>query len=265
MRYAKVKYKRDTFCGIVNTLTDYVTRIEGDIFGIHDVTNMKYSVKELTFLAPVDPPDIIAVGLNYRQHAIETGAEIPKEPVIFLKASSSIANPDSSILLPATAPDFVDYEGELAIIIGKKASHVSEEDALDYVFGFTCGNDVSARDCQFKRDIQWARAKSFDTFCPLGPWMETEFNHANARIKTLLNGQIMQQSDISDMIFPVGKLVSYISDSMTLLPGTVIMTGTPPGVGHARKPPVFLRHGDVVDVCIEGIGVLRNNVKAVKL
>jgi 2-keto-4-pentenoate hydratase/2-oxohepta-3-ene-1,7-dioic acid hydratase in catechol pathway len=144
--------------------------------------------------------------------------------------------------------------------MGKPAKNVPMADALDYVLGYTCGNDVSARDCQLRLDNQWARGKSFDTFCPLGPWIETEIDPDSAPILSRLNGQVMQQSNTSDMIFDCRRLVGFLSRAMTLLPGTVIMTGTPEGVGFARRPPVFLRPGDTIEIEIEGIGVLTNNV-----
>jgi 2-keto-4-pentenoate hydratase/2-oxohepta-3-ene-1,7-dioic acid hydratase in catechol pathway len=155
----------------------------------------------------------------------------------------------------------VDFEAELCAVIGKIAKNVSEDDALDYVLGFTCGNDVSARDCQRKLDVQWARGKSFDTFCPFGPYIETDVGDPNAlRISSRVNGAVMQDSNTRDMIFSVRKLISYCSHNMTLLPGTLIMTGTPEGVGFARKPPVFLKDGDTVEIEIENVGVLKNNV-----
>jgi len=158
------------------------------------------------------------------------------------------------------APSAVDYEAELVVVIGRKARNVSEEEARNYIFGYTCGNDVSARDCQLKIDRQWARGKSFDTFAAIGPWIETELEPSRLKIRLLLNGAVMQDSSTADMIFNVPRIVSYLSRQMTLLPGTIIMTGTPSGVGFARKPPVFLKPGDVVEVDIQGIGVLKNYV-----
>ncbi|MDD3928099.1 MAG: fumarylacetoacetate hydrolase family protein, partial [bacterium] len=166
------------------------------------------------------------------------------------------------ILLPKMAPHEVDYEAELAIVIGRTCRNVPEYEALDYVLGYTCGNDVSARDCQMKQDTQWARAKSFDTFCPLGPWIETELDPDGLDIVSRLNGETMQSSNTSDMLFDCRYLVSYCSRIATLQPGTVIMTGTPSGVGFSRKPPVFLRPGDKIEVEIEGIGTLCNGVRA---
>jgi 2-keto-4-pentenoate hydratase/2-oxohepta-3-ene-1,7-dioic acid hydratase in catechol pathway len=213
--------------------------------------------------APVDPPNILAIGRNYAEHAEEMkAASVEKEPLVFLKATTSVIGPDDAIVLPRSAPDEVDYEGELAVVIGRRAKDVSEADALRYVLGYTCANDVSARDCQKRRDKQWARGKSFDTFCPLGPVVVTadEVDPASLRIRTILNGQVMQDAPTGSMTFSVPALVSYLSHQFTLLPGTVVLTGTPSGVGAARSPQVFLRPGDEITVEIEGIGVLTNRV-----
>jgi 2-keto-4-pentenoate hydratase/2-oxohepta-3-ene-1,7-dioic acid hydratase in catechol pathway len=211
-------------------------------------------------LAPVEPPDVFAIGLNYKSHAAEAGFTPPPAPVIFLKAGSSVIGPEEPVVLPAMAPDEVDYEGELVLVIGRACRDVSEAEALDYVFGYTCGNDVSARDVQLKQDTQWARGKSFATFCPLGPWIETELDCDAAEISLTLNGEVMQHSNTSRMIFSCRHLVSYCSQITTLRPGTVIMTGTPEGVGFSRKPPIFLHPGDRMEVTIEGIGTLGNPV-----
>ena len=234
--------------------------LKGGPFGEWEETTVVVGTRQAKLLPPVSPPNVIAIGLNYRGHAQESGMALPERPVIFIKATTSVIGPGESIVLPKVAPGEVDYECELAIVIGKRASRVSETEALDYVLGYTCSNDVSARDCQIRLDRQWARAKSFDTFAPLGPWIETELDPDAANIRTRLNGQVMQDSNTSDLIFSCRELISHISHSMTLLPGTVIMTGTPSGVGFARKPPVFLRAGDVVEIEIDGIGVLRNPV-----
>ncbi|MBU2494929.1 MAG: fumarylacetoacetate hydrolase family protein [Candidatus Omnitrophota bacterium] len=212
------------------------------------------------FLPPVEPPNIIALGLNYVEHAKEGKWDLPLAPVIFLKATTSLAGHLASIILPAEAPSEVDYEVELTIVIGKEAKNVPEEKALDYVFGYTCGNDVSARDCQMRTDKQWARAKSFDTFAPTGPVIETELDPSGLAVQSRLNGKVMQAGNTRDLIFKVPAIVSYLSRQMTLLPQTLIMTGTPPGVGFARKPPVFLKPGDRIEVQIEGIGILINPV-----
>lgn len=214
-------------------------------------------------LAPVDPPNVFAIGLNYADHAKEGGArKLPDEPLIFLKATTAVIGPDDPIPLPRSAPDEVDFEAELAVVIGRTARNVSEADALDHVLGFTCANDVSARDCQKRRDQQWARGKSFDGFCPLGSVIVTadSIDYRNMRVRSILNGVVMQDGTTADMIFPVPALVSYLSHQFTLRPGTVILTGTPAGVGFARTPPVFLRDGDRIEIEVEGIGRLSNPV-----
>ena len=194
------------------------------------------------------------------EHAIESKLEPPIRPVIFLKATSSLSGHLNPIVLPAEAPSQVDYEAELTVVIGKKCKHVPLERTKDVVFGYTCGQDVSARDCQVKLDMQWARGKSFDTFAPVGPVIETELNPENLRIQLRLNGKTMQSGNTRDLIFSVSYLVSYLSRQMTLLPGTLIMTGTPSGIGFTRNPQIFLKSGDRVEVEIEGIGVLENPV-----
>lgn len=236
--------------------------IEGDLFGEWSPSGRSLPLADCRLLAPVQPPNILAIGLNYRAHAREGGHDLPERPALFLVATTALIGPGEEIVLPRVAPDEVDYECELAIVIGTRARHVPEADALNHVLGYTCANDVSARDVQRRLDVQWARAKSFDTFAPLGPWIETELDPDNAPIRTRLNGQVMQESNTSDLIFSCARLVSWLSESMTLLPGTVILTGTPSGVGFARTPPVFLREGDVVEIEIDGIGTLRNSVVA---
>jgi len=259
MKIARVQYGQSIFYGIMQG--ERLQRIEGNIFGDYQITEDYYQLDECKLLAPIDPVNIIAIGLNYKRHAYESGAAIPQNPVIFLKATSSVIGPEDAIIIPDMAPDEVDYEAELAVVIGKKARNVTEEEALDYVLGYTCGNDVSARDCQLKLDVQWARGKSFDTFCPLGPWLETELDPDNCPIRARLNGQVVQDSNTMDMIFSTRRIISYCSRNMTLLPGTVIMTGTPEGVGFARKPPLFLKEGDEIEIEIEGIGRLKNKVR----
>jgi 2-keto-4-pentenoate hydratase/2-oxohepta-3-ene-1,7-dioic acid hydratase in catechol pathway len=241
---------------------DTIEAIESTPFEGLDLTGEALSIGDARLLAPVEPPNVIALGLNYRRHAEESSMKIPGHPQMFLKATTSVIGPDERVVIPAMAPDEVDYEAELCIVMGREAKDVEEYGALDYVLGYTCGNDVSARDCQLKLDSQWARGKSFDTFCPLGPWIETDLDPDNCDIACRLNGETMQQSNTSDMIFSCRQLVSFLSRVMTLLPGTVIMTGTPSGVGFARKPPVFLKAGDVVEVEVGAIGVLRNGVVA---
>ncbi len=221
------------------------------------------AVEVRRLVVPVDPPNILAIGRNYREHAEEMKAdEALAEPLVFLKATTSVIGPDEPIVLPLSAPNEVDYEAELAVIIGRQAKNVGEAAALDHVFGYTCANDVTARDCQKRRDKQWARAKSFDTFCPLGPTIVTadELRPDALLIRSILNGRVMQEADTSALICSVPKLISYLAHQFTLLPGTVILTGTPAGVGAARTPPVFLRPGDEIAVEIEGIGRLSNRV-----
>jgi 2-keto-4-pentenoate hydratase/2-oxohepta-3-ene-1,7-dioic acid hydratase in catechol pathway len=213
------------------------------------------------YLPPVDPPNILALGRNYREHAAETADELPKAPLLFIKATTAQIAHEDNIVIPAAAPTQVDYEAELVAVIGRKAKNVPIEKALDYVFGFTCGHDVSARDCQ-QSDGQWARAKSFDTFAPMGPYVITGLDPGDLRIRMRVNGETVQDQSTKDMVFSVPYLVSYLSRSMTLLPGTAIYTGTPCGVGIARKPPLLLKPGDLCEVDIEGIGVLRNRVVA---
>ncbi|MCZ6697916.1 MAG: fumarylacetoacetate hydrolase family protein [Planctomycetota bacterium] len=240
---------------------DSALPVVGNLFGAWALADEPVSIERR--LAPADPPNVFAIGLNYADHAREAGGRrLPAEPLIFIKASTSVTGPGDSIVLPRSAPDEVDYEAELAIVIGKKARHVAKEQAMDHVFGFTCANDVSARDCQIRRDKQWARAKSFDTFCPLGPVLVTTdaLDCGRLEIRSILNGRVMQQGTTADMVFPVAELVSYLSDQFTLLPGTVILSGTPAGVGFARKPPVYLRPDDRIEVEIEGIGCLSNRV-----
>jgi 2-keto-4-pentenoate hydratase/2-oxohepta-3-ene-1,7-dioic acid hydratase in catechol pathway len=238
-------------------------RILGDIFGEHRVTDEGADVKKL--LAPVAPVAFLCIGLNYRQHAAETKAKIPSFPVLFMKSPGALQHPGDPILLPTHLKSGeVDYEGELAVIIGKRCKNVSKTDALRYVLGYTCGNDVSARDWQKQfGGSQWTRGKTFDTFAPLGPCLVTPdeiSNPNNLRIRTILNDVVMQDGNTSDMIFDVPTLIEFLSGSTTLLPGTAILTGTPHGVGMARTPPVWLKPGDSVTVEIEGIGQLTNPV-----
>jgi len=236
-------------------------RAQGDLFGKPTVEIASTQIEKL--LAPVEPPNVIAIGLNYRKHAEEQGLKtLPAEPLIFLKATTSVIGPGDPIVLPHSAPSEVDYEAELAVVIGKRARNVPESTAMDFVLGFTCANDVSARDCQKVRDKQWARGKSFDTFCPLGPAIVTpdELDAQNAAIRSILNGRVMQESNTADMIFSIRRLISFVSHQFKLLPGTVILTGTPEGVGFARKPPVYLRPGDTIAIEIDGVGRLENPV-----
>ena len=223
------------------------------------------AVEAAKILAPVVPAAVYCAGLNYRKHAEETGARIPAYPVLFMKAPSAVQNPGDPILIPSRlASHEVDYECELAVVIGKAAKNISRAEALEYVAGYTCANDVSARDWQVRfGGSQWCRGKTFDTFLPIGPClvMPDEIPDPNALVvRTILNGVTMQEENTSDMIFDVPALIEFFSGSTTLLPGTVILTGTPSGVGMARKPPVWLKPGDSVTIEIEKIGRLTNLV-----
>ncbi len=222
-------------------------------------------IKPAKLLAPIVPTTVLGIGLNYRHHANETGAKIPEYPILFIKGPNTIQNPGDPICIPVTQKsDEVDYECELGVVIGKTCKNVSKADALKYVLGYTCANDVSARDWQIKRGgSQWTRGKNYDTFCPLGPCITTtdEIPNPNAlRIRSLLNGEPVQDWNTNDMIFDVPALIEFLSASTTLLAGTVIITGTPHGVGMAAKPPRWLKPGDIVTVDIENIGQLTNPV-----
>jgi len=247
----------------VNETPDQAQIIRGDLFGSFEITDKLAKIQR--FLPPVAPVNIFALGLNYRKHADETNMAYPDIPVIFIKATTSAIGHMSPILLPAAGPEQVDYEAELAIIIGKRVKNISPSEAMKCILGYTCANDVSARDWQIeKQKKQWARGKSFDTFCPLGPYLVTcdEIpTPQNLHIRTIVNGNILQDSNTADMIFDVPHIVSDLSKSLTLLPGTVILTGTPEGVGFTRPPPVFLHEGDTVTIEIEKIGQLTNTVR----
>jgi 2-keto-4-pentenoate hydratase/2-oxohepta-3-ene-1,7-dioic acid hydratase in catechol pathway len=237
--------------------------IDGDIYGQFAVSSRPADVRKL--LAPIQPTAFFCIGLNYKKHAEEGKNPIPQWPVLFMKNPAAVQHPGDPIVLPTRLKSTqVDYECELAVVIGKPCKNATQENALDFVLGYTCGNDVSARDWQ--KDFgggQWCRGKTFDTFAPLGPALvlKDEIPNPNAlQIKTVLNGQTMQDWTTEDMIFDVRTLIAFLSGSTTLLPGTVILTGTPHGVGAARKPPVFLKAGDTVTVEIEKIGQLTNPV-----
>ncbi len=222
-----------------------------------------YGRAEVILKAPVPRPGkIICIGLNYRNHAIESGMEIPKSPIIFSKFVTSVTAPGGPIVIPEGS-EKVDYEAELAVVIGRRAKNVSSADAMRYVFGYTNFNDVSARDFQFA-DGQWQRGKSCDTFAPFGEFVTTADeipDPHDLRIRFRLNGETLQDSSTSELIFRIPELIEFLSRSITLEPGDIIATGTPPGVGFARKPPVFMKDGDVAEVEIEGLGVLSNPVR----
>ncbi len=213
------------------------------------------------FDPPVMPANFVCIGLNYRDHAHEAGLKIPSEPLLFAKTLNALSGHNAPVHMPAGSTQ-IDYEAELTIVIGRPCHRVGKENGLSYVAGYTCGNDVTARDFQFG-DGQWYRGKSIDGFGPIGPWVVTPSTVGDPhrlRIQLRLNGKAMQDSNTSNLIFSVGEVVSYVSRNISLQPGDIIMTGTPPGVGFARKPPVWVKPGDVMEVDIENVGVLRNEV-----
>jgi 2-keto-4-pentenoate hydratase/2-oxohepta-3-ene-1,7-dioic acid hydratase in catechol pathway len=227
-------------------------------------TGSSLPLNSINLAAPVNRPGkIIAIGLNYADHAAEGNVAKPKEPLIFAKFPNSINGPDSDITWSTQITEKVDFEAELAVIIGEKTTNCDPNRALTKVFGYTCGNDVSARDLQFG-DKQWVRGKSLDNFCPIGPWIVTTDEIQNPQalaISSRLNGKIMQQSNTANMIFPVAELVCYLSRHFTLEPGDIIMTGTPSGVGVFREPPIFMQNGDIIEIEIAGIGTLKNRCR----
>jgi 2-keto-4-pentenoate hydratase/2-oxohepta-3-ene-1,7-dioic acid hydratase in catechol pathway len=228
-----------------------IRTIEGDPFAGYKPTDKEIPLKSVRLLAPCEPSKIVAVGMNYTDHAAEFKKELPKEPLLFLKPSTAVLDPLEPIHLPARSHR-VDYEAELAVVIRKRTSKIAPEEASDFILGYTCINDVTARDLQ-KEDGQWTRAKGFDTFAPLGPWIVTDLDTSHLKIESYLNGERRQSASTAQLIFKVPALVSFISQVMTLLPGDVIATGTPAGVGSMKA-------GDTIEVVIEGIGRLTNSV-----
>jgi 2-keto-4-pentenoate hydratase/2-oxohepta-3-ene-1,7-dioic acid hydratase in catechol pathway len=232
---------------------DEIGVIAGDLFGDYRRLESYTSKTLLNLLSPVIPGKIIGVGRNFREHAVEQGVEVPEIPLIFLKPPSSVIGPDAEIEIPPQSKEVV-HEAELALVIGKKGRWIHPEDANSFIFGYTLANDVTARDLQ-RRDGQWTRGKGFDTFCCLGPWIETELDVADALVTCRVNGELRQMASTKEMVFTIPQLIAYISSIMTLMPGDVIMTGTPAGSGP-------LKTGDVVEVNVEGIGSLVNRVIA---
>jgi len=228
-------------------------------------STLLYREDQVRRLAPIPRPGkIICLGLNYRDHAAESNMAVPTEPVLFCKYGNTVIGPGDPIVLPATS-DQVDYEAELVFVIGKAGRNISAADAMSYVAGYTCGHDVSARDYQLKRGGgQWMVGKTWDTFAPLGPVMVTAdegLDPHNLPIRCVLNGQTVQDSNTCQFVFDIPQTIEYLSHVLTLEPGDIVFTGTPPGVGFARKPPLFLKDGDVAEIQIDGIGVLRNPVR----
>ncbi len=226
--------------------------VNGSPFGEYERQEATLPLEEVQLLAPTAPSKIVCVGRNYAAHAQEHDAEVPEIPLIFLKPPSAVIGPEEAILLPPQSQQ-VEHEAELAVVIGRRGRWIPPEEADDYILGYTIANDVTARDLQ-RRDGQWTRGKGFDTFCPLGPWIDTDFDASDALVTCKVNGDLRQMGSTRDMVFPVRQIVAFISSVMTLEPGDVILTGTPAGVGP-------LRAGDTVEIEIEGLGLLRNPVR----
>lgn len=233
-----------------------IIKIDGSIFDVYHLTDQRISLDQVQLLAPVAPGKIVAIGLNYKKHAEEVNKPLPEEPMMFLVSPSAVIGPDETIEL-VNPEHRNDHEGELAIVIGKRAKEVTVDDALDYVFGYTCNNDVSDRVLQ-KKDGQFTRAKSFSTYKPLGPVIATDIDPDRSSIRVRVNGEVRQDSNTNDMIFATSEIVAFVSQVMTLEPGDVIITGTPSGVSP-------LKDGDIVEVEIEGIGCLSNKVAIKKV
>jgi len=251
MKLVRFQVQGRTASGILNN--DEIAELDGGYFSPFKTLATCHPRSRVKLLAPCSPSKIVAVGLNYQDHARELAMALSETPIVFLKPPTTIIGPDDAILYPGMSVQ-VDYEAELGVVIRERARNIRPEEALGHVLGYTCANDVTARDLQ-KKDGQWTRAKSFDTFCPIGPWIETDLSPDDLLIESYLNGEQRQSSRTSQFIFNVPYLVSFISQIMTLYPGDLIITGTPPGVGP-MKP------GDEIEVRIEGIGSLKNRVAA---
>ena len=251
-----VRYRLDGNIDYGAIVEQEVRRLESGPWGRLRPGPAVAALAEVTLLAPCQPTKVVAVGRNYAAHAAEHGSEVPSEPLIFLKPPSAVIGPGDPIVYPGSLSQQVEHEVELVVVVGRQARNVPREKAHSVVLGYTCGNDVTARDLQ-SSDGQWARAKGFDTFCPLGPWIETEIDTSDLAIRCLVNGQVRQDGRTKDMVFPVDVLIAHVSAFMTLEPGDVILTGTPEGVSP-------LLPGDQVTVEIEGIGALENRVEGIK-
>ncbi|MBB3730980.1 MULTISPECIES: fumarylacetoacetate hydrolase family protein [Nonomuraea] len=250
MRIARFSTGDEVVFGVVEG--DVISTIAGHPFNQIQFTGERYPLAEVRLLAPMLPSKVIAIGRNYAEHAKELGNEVPEEPLIFMKPSTSVVGHGDAIAYPTSQSERVDFEGELAVVIGRLCREVPAERAKDVIFGYTCANDVTARDLQ-KKDVQFTRAKGFDTFCPIGPWIETDLDASDLALTTTVNGEIRQSGRTSQLINDIPALVAYVSAVMTLIPGDVILTGTPAGVGP-------MEIGDEVSVGIEGIGTLTNKV-----
>lgn len=229
----------------------YIQAITGKPFKSIKYSGEQYKNSEVKLLAPCQPSKIVALGVNYVNHGVELNHPVPKSPLIFIKPATAVIGPEDNIIYPPSSQQ-VDYEAEMGIVIRKVARRIKKENVLDYVLGYVCFNDVTARDQQ-KTDGQWTRAKSYDTFAPLGPWIETELDPNNVNVESYLNGKLKQQGNTSDLVFPVSELIHFISNVMTLLPGDVIATGTPSGIGPMQP-------GDTIEIKIPPIGTLKNYV-----
>jgi 2-keto-4-pentenoate hydratase/2-oxohepta-3-ene-1,7-dioic acid hydratase in catechol pathway len=252
MRLVRFRYGDRIATGAIDTGSEEIRVLKGTFFEDPLPTGEALALDDVHLLAPVLPSKLVCVGKNYAAHAAEFGMGVPEEPLLFLKPSTAVIGPGDPIqLLPISRR--IDYEGELAVVIGRLARDVRAEDAFKYILGYTCANDVTLRDLQ-KTDDQWARAKGFDGSCPLGPWIETDLDPNEATVRTRLNGEVRQQGSTTDLVFGVATLIEYVTAFMTMLPGDALLTGTPEGVGA-------LASGDVVEVEVEGVGILRNEVR----
>jgi 2-keto-4-pentenoate hydratase/2-oxohepta-3-ene-1,7-dioic acid hydratase in catechol pathway len=252
MRIARFAIDGAVSFGLVDGEAESIAPLSGHPFGKIELRGDRFPLDDVRLLAPILPSKVIAVGKNYADHAKEMGGEAPAEPMIFMKPSTAVIGPGEPVAYPQKLSSRVDFEGELAIVIGRLCREVPAARAADVILGYTCANDVTARDLQ-KRDVQYTRAKGFDTFCPLGPWITTDVDPSDLRVQTLLNGEVKQDSRTSKMIHSIPTLIEYISQVMTLLPGDVILTGTPEGVGP-------MEIGDEVSVTIESLGTLSNRI-----
>ncbi|OIJ33511.1 fumarylacetoacetate hydrolase family protein [Microbacterium sp. LCT-H2] len=253
MKIARFSHDDAIMYGIIDD-RELVVLAGDPMFSGYETTGARVPLTEVTLLAPVIPRSkVVCVGKNYHDHAAEMGGVAPEEPLLFLKPNTAVIGPDDAIVRPVALSERTEYEGELVVVIGRIAKNVKAENALDHVLGYTIGNDVTARDLQ-RKDGQWSRAKGFDTFCPLGPVIETDFDPAQATIETRVNGEVRQQAPLTDMIHSVAAIIEYASAVFTLLPGDVIMTGTPAGVGTFEA-------GDTIEVEISGLGILRNTAR----
>ncbi len=250
MRICRATNGKETFYAILEN--DQLHKIAGDPFQSFQTEGEKIALKDVRLLAPVEPSKIVCLGKNYFDHAKEMGGTAPETPLIFIKPNTCIIDPEADILYPPDSQR-VDYEAELAIVIGKKCKDVPIENYKDVIFGYTCLNDVTARDLQAS-DGQWTRSKGYDTFCPIGPHIETELNASDVKVEARLNGKVCQSASTSQLIHPIDKLIWFVSRVMTLLPGDIIATGTPAGIGPMQP-------GDTIEIEVEGIGILRNKLR----